>query len=73
MPCEILIPNQTRARLAAYETAVRSGAHTPGQRLAASLADSPAGENDYLTALLRTKLPQIFAILPASGAVCDLG
>lgn len=61
MPCKILIPDETRARFAAYETKVRSGAVTPGRRLAASMAEPSVGEEDFPTALLRTKLPQIFA------------
>jgi hypothetical protein len=32
VPYEILVPDETRGRLAAYETSVRAGAQVPGQR-----------------------------------------
>ena len=63
MPYEILIPDETRDRLVAYEASVRSGAQVPGKRLDAALV----GEDDFLTALLRTKLPQIFAKSAVAG------
>jgi hypothetical protein len=56
-PYEILIPDQTRQRFADYKGELACGAAAPGKRLAAQLQ----GNDDYLTALLRTKLPQIFA------------
>jgi hypothetical protein len=67
MPCEILIPNGTRARLAAYEAVLQSGAFAPGRRLAAALEDT----DDFTTALLRTKLPQIFAESAVAGDGSD--
>lgn len=50
-------PYETRQRLADYEGDLASGAVAPGKRLATQLA----ANDDFLTALLRTKLPQIFA------------
>lgn len=64
---EILIPNETRTRLAEYESAIRSGQVKPGARLAGALK----GEDDLTTALLRTKLPQIFAESAVAGDGSD--
>jgi hypothetical protein len=71
MPCEILVPDETRTRLTGYETAVRSGAKSPGRRLAESLAALPGDRHDFLTALLRTKQPQIFAESAVAGDGSD--
>lgn len=67
MSCEILIPEETRARLVSYEEAVCSGHVEPGRRLATTLKH----EDDFLTALLRTKLPQIFAESAVAGDGSD--
>ena len=61
----ILIPDETRTRLAGCETVVRAGSVQPSARLAAALES----EADFTTALLCTKLPQIFA----ESAVTDNG
>ena len=66
-PYEILVPDETRVRLAEYETAIRAGAIQPGARLAVALRD----EADFLTALLHTKLPQIFAESAVAGDGSD--
>lgn len=65
--CSILIPDQTRARLAAYEAGVRSAEEQPGARLANTLKNG----GDFTTALLRTKLPQIFAESAVAGDCSD--
>jgi hypothetical protein len=67
MPYEILIPDETRHRLAAYEGDLASGFAAPGRRLAATLE---AG-HDFLTALLRTKQPLIFAESAVAGDGSD--
>lgn len=66
-PYEILIPDETRRRLAGYEVAVRSGNTQPGARLAARLN----ADHDFLTALLRTKQPLIFAESAVAGEGSD--
>jgi hypothetical protein len=66
-PYEILIPDETRQRLAEYEVAVRSGNTQPGARLAARLN----ADHDFLTALLRTKQPLIFAESAVAGDGSD--
>jgi hypothetical protein len=63
----ILIPDETRTRLAEYEAAVGSGQLQPGARLAEALKT----ENDFLTALLRTKPPLIFAESAVAGDGSD--
>jgi hypothetical protein len=63
----ILIPVETRTRIAEYEAAVLAGSIQPGCRLAKALKD----ENDFTTALLRTKLPQIFAESAVAGDGSD--
>lgn len=67
MRYDILIPDETRIRLADYEKALRSGEAEPGTRL----ADSRSGADEFLTALLRTKLPQIFAESAVAGDGSD--
>jgi hypothetical protein len=67
VPYEILIPDETRHRLAAYESDLTSGFATPGRRLVATLE---AG-HDFLTALLRTKQPLIFAESAVAGDGSD--
>ncbi len=67
LPYEILIPDETRTRLAEYEVAVRSGNTQPGARLAATLN----ADHDFLTALLRTKQPLIFAESAVAGDGSD--
>jgi hypothetical protein len=66
-PYEILIPDETRQRLAEYEAAVRSGNTQPGTRLAATLN----ADHGFLTALLRTKQPLIFAESAVAGDGSD--
>ena len=66
-PYEILIPDDTRTRLAEYEVAVRSGSIQPG----AWLADALRHEDDFATALLRTKQPLIFAESAVAGDNSD--
>jgi hypothetical protein len=66
-PYEILIPAETRRRLAAYESDLASGLATPGRRLAATLQ----GQSDFTTALLRTKQPLIFAESAVAGDSSD--
>ncbi len=63
----ILIPDDTRTRLAEYEVAVRSGNTRPGVRL----ADALRREDDFTTALLRTKQPLIFAESAVAGDGSD--
>jgi hypothetical protein len=63
----ILIPDETRTRLAEYEAAVGSGQLQPGARLASALET----EGDFTTALLRSKLPQIFAESAVAGDGSD--
>ena len=67
MSYQILIPDNTRLRLADYEAAVRSGARRPGDKLAACLEI----EDDFTTALQHTKLPQIFAESAVAGDGSD--
>ena len=67
MPIEILIPDQTRARLTDYEASVGSGTAIPGRRLTAALREV----DNFTTALLRTKLPQIFAESAVAGDGSD--
>ena len=64
---EILIPAETRHRLAAYEGDLASGLATPGRRLATVLES----ESDFTTALLRTKQPLIFAESAVAGDGSD--
>ena len=64
---KILIPDGTRHRLAAYESDLASGFAAPGRRLAAMLEE----EDDFLTALLRTKQPLIFAESAVAGDGSD--
>jgi hypothetical protein len=63
----ILIPDETRIRIAEYEQAVLSGHARPGARLVEALSH----KNDFTTALLRTKLPQIFAESVVAGDGTD--
>ena len=63
----ILIPDETRTRLAEYETAILERCVQPGARLAAAMK----AEDDFTTALLRTKLPQIFAESAVAGDGSD--
>lgn len=67
MNYDILIPDETRARLAEYEEAVCSGVAKPGKRLVVCLET----ESDFTTALLRTKLPLIFAESAVAGDGSD--
>ncbi|MCU0781032.1 MAG: hypothetical protein MUF04_08020, partial [Akkermansiaceae bacterium] len=66
-PYEILVPDETRHRLAAYEANLVSRLAAPGRRLAATLEAGP----DLLTALLRTKQPLIFAESAVAGDGSD--
>lgn len=63
----ILIPDETRTGLVEYEKAIGSGQVQPGVRLSEALKD----EDDLTTALLRTKLPQIFAESAVAGDGSD--
>lgn len=67
MSYKILIPETTSGRLAGYQDDLASGFSTPGRRLAAALAM----EDDFLTALLRTKQPLIFAESAVAGDGSD--
>lgn len=67
MSYEILIPHETGPCLAEYEIAVSTGCAVPGCRLAAALN----GEGDFLTRLLRTKKPMIFAESAVAGDGSD--
>lgn len=69
MPYDILIPEETRRRLAAYEAQVITGEITPSARLAGVLATSPHGV--FTAALLRTKPPQIYAETQVAGDGSD--
>jgi hypothetical protein len=64
---DILVPDETRTRLADYEAAVRSGETKPSARLAEALKE----EDDFTTALLRTKQPLIFAESAVAGDGSD--
>ena len=63
----ILIPDGTRGRIDKYEAAVLSGRARPGARLAKALPE----EDDFTTALLRTKQPLIFAESAVAGDGSD--
>ncbi len=70
----LLIPDETRARLAGYLAALREGEETPGQRLADALANRDLmdlTQAEFQDALLNTKVPQIFAESAVSGDGSD--
>ena len=67
MSLHLLIPDDTRERLAEYERALRLGIAKPGKRVAASWT---AGA-DLLTGLMRSKMPQIFAESAVTGDGSD--
>lgn len=70
----ILVPDETRARLAGYLASLRSGAAHAGERLNQFLsgADTAAlTEAALLDALINTKVPQIFAESAVSGDGSD--
>jgi ABC-type molybdate transport system ATPase subunit len=60
----LLIPDETRTRLAEYLVALQSGRVSAGERLKDNLADielATLTDADLIDALLNTKPPQIFA------------
>lgn len=67
MNATVLIPAETLNRLSGYEAALSSGRAEPGCRLAAVVK----GEGDFLTRLLRTKKPMIFAESAVAGDGSD--
>lgn len=70
----LLVPDQTRSRIAEYRTALLSGKARAGGRLTTSLAAlDPAtlSENEFLDHLLNTKVPQIFAESAVAGDGSD--
>ena len=70
----ILIPDETRARLAGYLASLRSGAVYAGERLKQNLRRSdPAAltEAAFLDVLINTKVPQIFAESAVAGDGSD--
>jgi hypothetical protein len=67
MHYEILLPFETRCRIAGCESDVRLGQAQPGCRLAEALVD----DDDFTTALLRTKEPLIFAESAVAGDGSD--
>jgi hypothetical protein len=74
MGLTLLIPDETRARVAEYLASLRAGSMSPGKRLEKRLAES--GSSDLtarwlLAALLDTKVPKIFAESEVSGDGSD--
>ena len=74
MRYSILVPDETRARLAGYLASLRSGAVSAGERLTRNLQGAdPAALTDeaLLDALINTKVPQIFAESAVAGDGSD--
>ncbi|RPJ34972.1 MAG: hypothetical protein EHM17_04385 [Verrucomicrobiaceae bacterium] len=74
MPHTILVPDQTRARLAGYMESLQTGVAQPGRRLASEMRKidpTRSGVEPFLDALLNTKLPQIFAESAVAGDGSD--
>lgn len=74
MPYTLIIPNETRTRIIAYQAALRTGDASAGKRLRDNLAGidlSSLNETGFLNALLNTKLPQIFAESAVAGDGSD--
>lgn len=73
-PHPILIPDETRARLAGYLKSLRSGATRAGTRLANRLREhdlTALTEAGFQDALLNTKVPRIFAESAVAGDGSD--
>lgn len=74
MPYTLLLPDETRARLAEYLAALRKGGACAGKRLKDNLAGielAKLTEAEFLDALLNTKSPQIFAESAVAGDGSD--
>ncbi len=74
MPHTLLIPIESRVRLAKYLSSLQAGHDTPGKRLKDNLADLElAGitETQFLDALINTKVPRIFAESAVAGDGSD--
>lgn len=74
MPHTILVPDETRSRLAGYLTSLRTGEERAGKRLAAALASLDLNKLTsaaFQDALINTKVPQIFAESAVSGDGSD--
>jgi hypothetical protein len=72
----LLIPTQTLACITAYRTALRSGDAKPGTRLQNSLSAegldlAVLSDKEFLSLLLNTKSPQIFAESEVAGDGSD--
>jgi hypothetical protein len=70
----LLIPDETRTRLAEYLVALQSGRVSAGERLKDNLADielATLTDADLIDALLNTKPPQIFAESAVAGDGSD--
>lgn len=74
MPCTLIVPAETRERLALLAAELRNGQARPGGRLAAALSSTDLRElnpDQLLAALLDTKLPCIFAESAVRGDGSD--
>jgi len=74
MPHILLIPDETRSRMAEYLAALRTGDASAGKRLRNNLAGtefSSLNEAGFVDALLNTKVPQIFAESAVAGDGSD--
>jgi hypothetical protein len=74
MSCTLILPADTRARIADYAAALRSGRVHPGKRLTETLRSSFLSEltaDDLLWGLLDTKEPCIFAESAVRGDGSD--
>jgi hypothetical protein len=74
MPHTLLIPDETRTRLAEYLASLRAGKALAGKRLRDNLAGSELAtltDAGFLDALLNTKPPQIFAESAVAGDGSD--
>ena len=64
MPCSLIVPPETQAKLARHASDLRSGSARPGARLEARLDGAQLGkltDEQLLPVLLDTKAPCIFA------------
>ncbi len=70
MPCSLIVPPETRAKLARHAAELRSGSARPGARLEARLDGAQLGkltDEQLLSALLDSEAPCIFAESEAHG------
>jgi len=74
MPHTILVPDDTRSRLSQYLDSLRTGTASAGKRLEHSLAGRnlvTLTKEQFLDALINTKVPQIFAESQVAGDGSD--